>query len=350
MHFAHQGHSVAVFGGGNGPLVPELRAADVQVTGAKHLARPVHPLKDTMAVWEIVRFLRNQKPDVVACHSSKAGLVGRVAACIVGVPVVFTAHGWAFSEGVSLHKRWAYIFAEKMASFLAQRIITVSQYDYHLGQRYGIGKRGKLVCIHNGIHLMPPGAAVARPEHEPVRICMVARFDQPKDHLLLMRALSFLTEYRWHLDLAGDGPLQNDMEAASRRMGISDRVTFWGYCADVPSILRKAQIFVLISNWEGFPCSILEAMRAGLPVVASDVGGVSESVQDTVNGFLVPRGDVDTLTDRLKQLIASPVLCEHMGKVGRKLFEEQFSFTKMADQTFAVYKEAIVAKHTSNQI
>lgn len=348
IHCARHGHSVTVLGGGSGPLVSELRATDVQVTEAVHLVRPVHPIKDIMAVWEIVRFFREQKPDVVACHSSKAGLVGRVAACIVGIPVVFTAHGWAFSEGVSPHKRGAYIFAEKMASFLAQKIITVSRYDYHLAQRYGIGKRGKLVCIYNGIHKMAPGAAGARPEHEPVRICMVARFDRQKDHLLLMRALSSLTEFRWHLDLAGDGPLQNDMKATSRRMGISDRVTFWGYCADVPSILRKAHLFVLISNWEGFPCSILEAMRAGLPIVASDVGGVPESVQNTVNGFLVPRGDVATLTDRLKQLIANPGLRKDMGKKGRTLFEKHFSFTRMADQTIAVYQEAIAAKRNSN--
>jgi glycosyltransferase involved in cell wall biosynthesis len=347
-YFTHQGHFVTVFGGGSGPLASGLLAAGVQVTEARYLVRPVHPIKDIMALFEIIRFLREQRPNIVACHSSKAGLLGRIAACVVGGPAVFTAHGWAFSEGVPPYKRRGYILAEKMASFLTQKIITVSQYDYRLAQRCGIDKK-KLVCVHNGVHGIPKDMSEAHPGQDPVRICMVARFDQPKDHLILIRALSSLMEYNWHLDLVGDGPLQNDMEATCRHMGIFERITFQGYRSDIPSILKKAQLFVLTSKWEGFPCSILEAMRAGLPVVASDVGGVSESVQDTVNGFLVPRGDVDALTDRLKKLISNPGLREDMGRNGRKIFEDQFSFTKMADRTLAVYHEAIAAKQKSNQ-
>ncbi len=342
-HYVRLGHRVTVLMGGKneGPLGPSLREAGVKAILLKHLLRPIHPVKDTLAVWEVVRSLRSERPDLVTCHSSKAGLLGRIAARLVGIPVIFTAHGWSFSEGVSSCKRGLYCFIEKMAAGLAHRIITVSRYDYTLAQRYGIGTSDTMVCIHNGMPSLPADMPLAQPDKEPVRICMVARFDHPKDHLLVMRSLAILADHNWLLDLAGDGPLYEEVQTTCRRLGLEKRVTFRGYCEDVASLLQASQVFLLISNWEGLPCSILEAMRAGLPVIASDVGGVPELVQDTRTGFLIPRGDGSILTQRLQQLLVNPRLRETMGRNGRTRFDKEFSFTQMAEKTLAVYEECI---------
>lgn len=170
---------------------------------------------------------------------------------------------------------------------------------------------------------------------------MVARLSWWKDHQTLLRALAGLVELEWTLDLVGDGPTRFQIEALAASLKISDRVYFHGFRSDVASYLAAAQLFVLASKWEGFPRSILEAMRAGLPVVASDVGGVHESVRDGETGFVVRAGDVEELRERLRRLITSPTLRLQMGRAGRALYEERYSFERLVAQTTAVYSAVL---------
>ena len=116
---------------------------------------------------------------------------------------------------------------------------------------------------------------------------------------------------------------------------------------DVPKLLKQADIFMLISDWEGLPLSILEAMRAGLPVIASDVGGVKEAVEDDVNGFLIPKGDAGLLKDRLISLLSSEELRLRMGKASRKKFQRGFTISQMVEKTISVYNSAIARKSPS---
>jgi glycosyltransferase involved in cell wall biosynthesis len=129
-------------------------------------------------------------------------------------------------------------------------------------------------------------------------------------------------------------------------LGISERVHFMGARRDVAERMAAAQLFLLISNWEGFPRSILEAMRARLPVVASDVGGSRESVFESETGFLIPRGDAATLTSRLRLLLSDPDLRVRMGAAGRQRYEERFVAQRMFQRTFAVYDEVLRGKAT----
>jgi glycosyltransferase involved in cell wall biosynthesis len=169
---------------------------------------------------------------------------------------------------------------------------------------------------------------------------MVARFAPPKAHDCLLRALSGLN-VDFKLWLVGDGPHMGQIRTESVRLGLADRVVFMGSRNDVPELLSKAHIFVLASNYEGLPISILEAMRAALPVVASDVGGVRECVRDNDNGFLVQRGDIGSLRHRLSDLIASPTLRRRMGQAGRKLFKEEFTEAVMIQKSMRIYEAAL---------
>jgi len=130
-----------------------------------------------------------------------------------------------------------------------------------------------------------------------------------------------------------------DCRSLAEELGISDRVVFSGQRRDVAERLAAADIFVLASRWEGFPRSILEAMRAGLPVAASDVGGSGESVVDGKTGYLVPREDPEALRTRLGELMASPDLRLQLGKAGRERYEKNFTFDAMYGKTLTVYKE-----------
>jgi glycosyltransferase involved in cell wall biosynthesis len=201
-----------------------------------------------------------------------------------------------------------------------------------------------MTAIHNG---MPGCNLRAEPGRRCVpRLVMVARFRQPKDHALLLRALAGVEE-DYRLQLVGDGPLMHYAMHLSEALGIDGRVEFLGLRGDVKELLAQAQVFVLASNYEGFPISIVEAMRAGLPVVASDVGGVSESVCDGENGFLVPRGDMPTLRNRLQKLISNATLRERMGAASRRRYVEEFTVERMVSKTLAVYEKVLSASTKS---
>jgi glycosyltransferase involved in cell wall biosynthesis len=339
---AARGHSPAVITSGSGTFIDDLRERDIPVVVLQHLTAPIRPLADLRALREVHGAVADLRPDLIAAHSSKAGILARVAARRLRVPVVFTVHGWAFTPGVPPLQAALYRRVERLVGPLASRIITVSEYDRRLGLEARIAPASRLVTVHNG---MPdvPAALRADPGRSPVRLVMVARYGAQKDHPTLLRALAALQAHAWELDLIGDGPLMGETEALARELGLSGRVRFLGQRNDVDQRLAAAQVALLITNWEGFPLSILEAMRAGLPVVASDVGGVAESVRDGENGYLVPRGDVTRLRDRIERLLTDPGLRATLAASGRERFVRDFTLEVSVAKTLAVYREAIAA-------
>ena len=171
---------------------------------------------------------------------------------------------------------------------------------------------------------------------------MVARFASQKDHATLLQALSGLLGMEWSLLLVGTGELEPRIVAQVAALGLGDRVRMLPAETNVGRLLMEAQIFVLSTHFEALPISILEAMRAGLPVVATDVGGISESVRDGETGLLTRHGDVDGLRDALARLIADPVLRLALGSAGQ-LWSAQFTASTMAARTVEVYKRALGA-------
>lgn len=339
QYFNEQGNHVCVLVGGNGTFITHLEERGIPYISIPNMVRPISPVKDILAYREIRKTLLGLKPDIVTTHSSKAGVLGRLAARSLGIPVIFTAHGWAFTEGVSNCQRFVYKHIERFMTRFSDKIITVSEYDKQLALREKVAPEEKLVTIHNGMPDISP-ELYADPGKEPPRIIMVARFDPQKDHATLLRALSGLKDLTWDLELVGDGPLLEETQKLASVLGIANRVIFTGATNDVPERLSKAQIFVLSTNWEGLPLTIIEAMRAGLPVITSNVGGCSEAVKDNVNGFLVPSNSVEKLKEKLVLLIEEPDYRIKMGKSGREKYEREFIFGRMASSTFHFYSKA----------
>ena len=334
------GHQVKVFVGQNGPFTDILCSAGVPFHSLRYLSREISPVNDIKALLELKSALSGYQPDLVACHSSKAGWLGRIAARMAGLPAVFTAHGWAFTEGVPPVRRVIYRWAEFFAAPLARKVITVSRADRQLAIKYGIAKPCDLVTIWNGI----PDVTMKRIVEQPTqvhRLVMVARLDAQKNHADLLRALAGLKQFDWHLDLVGDGPLEQDLRDMAVSLGIETRIDFLGLQNNVPYLLSASQVFVLISNWEGLPLSILEAMQAGLPVVATDVGGIREALSDQETGFIVPPGDIAMLRDRLNRLLGDNELRRQMGLAGRLRYEKHFTLDRMVMETLAVYQEVL---------
>jgi glycosyltransferase involved in cell wall biosynthesis len=333
-----------VFVGEDGFLVDALRKVGALVTVVPSLQRAISPHTDVRALRDLRHHVRAARPHVVHTHSTKAGLLGRVVARSIGVPVVHTAHAWSFSDGLSWkRKAWA-IPVEWMAGRITDRFITVSEADREVGERYGVVRRPQARIIHNGV---PTEAPRAQPgSGVPPVIVTVARLAPPKDIALLLTALSTI-DAPFHLRVIGDGELRAGLEQQAQHLGLTDRVTWLGTRGDVPDQLADAHIFALISRQEGFPISILEAMRAGLPVVASDVGGVREAVKPRQTGFLVPRGDATSLADALRSLLERPELRNELGQAGHTAFLDRFSADSMCRTTLSVYRE--LAPHTRAQ-
>ncbi len=336
------GHTVLVSFGKEGVFSELLKENGIDYRIIGNMVRKINPLMDILALKNIVDEIRRLKPDIITTHSSKAGMLGRIAAKITGVPVVFTAHGWAFSEGIENKKRAVYQWIERIGACISNKIITVSKYDRNLSLANNIGTEENTIAIQNGMYDIGNDFH-AIPELEPPNIIMVARFQVPKDHIGLIKALHELKHLKWHLQLVGeDGGLMGEAKKLVFDLGLEGKIDFLGNRSDVVTLLSKSQFFVLTSFWEGFPLTIIEAMRAGLPVIVSNVGGVSEAVLDEETGYVI--SSHEELVSSLKILISSPDLRVKMGKKGLIRYKENFTFEQMYNKTLDVYTN-IISNH-----
>jgi glycosyltransferase involved in cell wall biosynthesis len=330
---------LSVVVGEEGFLTERARALGVPVTVLHELCPALSPLKDIRAAARLVRHLRTTQPDLLHAHTSKAGILGRIAAAATGTPAIFTAHTWAFAEGTSFGWKLIALPLERLAAPFTTCTIHVSEANRRLALRRGVKASGLNVTIHNGVR---EGALRANPgiKKPCPQIAVVARFVEQKNHLLLIEALAAIsTSYR--LVLVGDGPTRASVEAAVAAKGLRRKVIFLGDREDVEEILAESDIFVLPSRWEGFPLTVLEAMRAGLPVVASDVGGVAEAVIEDYTGYLFAPKDGHTLRTRIDKLLRDEVLRGDLGCNGERRCQALFTRSRMIDAVRGVYQQVL---------
>ena len=294
---------------GRGPLRDAAEAARVPYVELEHVRRSIHPWQDTRGLVELVRLSRRLRPDIVHMHSSKVGVLGRLAAWLARVPVrVYTVHGWSFAAYDGLAGR-AYLWFERLMRPLTTAFVCVAEATRGQGVAARACDDARTVVIHNAVEVGGFGGHVEG--GGPPRIASIGRFAYPKDFGTLLEALALL-DLEFCATLVGDGPDLAEVSAAA-----SSRVELLGARADVSDLLARSDVFVLSSRSEGFPVSILEAMAAGLPVVATDVGGVAEAVVHRETGFLVPAADPQALAGALAELVADVELRHHLGAAGR---------------------------------
>jgi glycosyltransferase involved in cell wall biosynthesis len=298
------------------------------------LVQPFDPSKDLAALNQCRRLIHAIHPDLVHAHTSKAGLLGRAAARLAGVPSVFTAHTWCFTEGCSWTWKLIGTPLERLAGDWCGRIINVSDANRNLAVNKGVGKPSKHVTIHNGVEDHP---LRARPAERAIpRIVMLARFAPQKAQSLLVKAVEGINQ-PFELAFVGDGPTRATVQQQVADAGLANRVVFLGQRLDVPELLASADIFALFTHWEGFPITILEAMRAGLPSVVSDVGGVREAVHESCGRIVAP-GDVAAFRAALEGLLTDADLRVQMGAAARARYEKHYTVQSMLEKTVAVYR------------
>lgn len=335
-----RGHEVTVLVGGAGPVTRQMEAAGVPFQSLRFLARSIHPVRDFLALRELTAALRTLAPDLVSLHTAKAGLLGRLACRKLGIPCIHTPHGLAVGTRISPILGPLFTVLERLAARSCVAIVCVSEAEKRLALAKHIAPPGRLRVIYNGMPDLGE-ESLARPAEEPPRVCSVARLDAPKDHETLFLALAALVHLPWTLELVGDGPRERKLRALAGSLNLEERIIWRGYLPSSAGSLSRAGLFVLASRSEAFPRSILEAMRAGLPVIASDVGGVAEALTDGESGLLVPPGDPEALAAALERLLKNAPLRQRMGLAARQSFYSRFLFGRMAEATSGLYDEAV---------
>ncbi|MDQ4040195.1 MAG: glycosyltransferase [Actinomycetota bacterium] len=331
---------VVVAAHGEGPLRETVEAAGARYHALRWVRRAVG-WRDVVGLFELAALFRRERAVAVHLNSSKVGLLGRVAAWMARVPVrIFTVHGWAFAAH---HGRaaTAYRLAERAARPFGTVVICPAQDIRRMGIRARTCDERHSVVIANAVDAA--AVPLAAPDTGTPTIVSVGRLHEPKDFVTLARALRAVPRGQFRADIVGDGPDRPAVEAELRAGGLDDVVELVGERADVPERLAGAAVFVLSSRSECMPISVLEAMAAGLPVVASAVGGLPEMVVDGETGVLVPPGDPEALGRALARLVADPQERRRMGAAGRRRVEEHFDLPAFQAAHLELYRREIEA-------
>jgi glycosyltransferase involved in cell wall biosynthesis len=364
--------------GCGGLLDEEARRSDgLRSTWVPSLIREIRPWRDLWALlvlrWQLVRIRREAGPlMIVHTHSSKAGILGRWAARLAGASaIIHTFHGFGFHDEQPRWARRLFIWMERLTASVTDGVIVVSRANQRLGDACGLfgspgskktAGRPPARLIRSGIDFAAfqsaggeRGASAASPrislreelgvapEAQVVLTVACLKPQKAPGDIVAAAGRVLRTEPSAVFLIAGDGELRPELEAMIRANGLEGRVILLGWRRDIPQLLRAADLFLLTSRWEGLPRVILEARLAGLPVVATAADGVIDVVQDGVNGYVVPIGDVDRIADRLIELLRSPALRRRMS-VAAEALPVDFEIHTMVRQQEAFYADVLRAK------
>jgi len=311
------------------------------------MQRAIAPLSDLANLWRLWRLMRLERFDIVHTHSSKAGILGRLAAKLAGVgKIIHTGHTFAFQWNSGL-KGWIYTRIERLAARWCHCIVAVSHKQKDLAQAK-LRCEGKLVVIENGVdagrfrRAGDPRAQRARLglPTDGLLVGMVARLVRQKgcEHFVDAASIVLRTHRDVHFVLIGGGELDEKIRCQIKSLGIADNVTMLGHRDDTDKIYPVLDVFVLSSLWEGHPYALLEAMAAGRPVVASRIPGIEEVVQEGVTGFLVDIEDAQDIARKLVALLDNPALRDAMGRRGGELVRGRYSHSAFIQRLSELYE------------
>jgi len=317
-------------------------------------ARSPLRLTNIRGTCQLLQLLRHDRFDIVHVHTPVAGFFGRWAAHMVGTPcVVYTAHGFHFHQYGGRVSNAIFLAAERMAARWTDILVTINRDDYAAAQvkmsghglriryvpgvgldpqQYDLPSATGMSLLDHGIRLTPDQCVVT----------WVGEFNSGKRPL---EALQIVADVRRRglpvcLVMAGEGPLLATATAACAEWGLQDVCWFVGRIDWIPDLLAGSNIFMMTSQREGLPRAMMEAMAAGLPVVAYAIRGVRDLVQDGINGRLVPLGEVKQMADAVAELVLKPDVAHRMGNVGRVTIQEGFSLAAVMAHMMPVYAEA----------
>ncbi len=330
-----------VIGGDDAPswLGDQLKGLGIQVLALPALKETLLPWRVWPAMQGLVELIDTHAPDVVHAHSAMAGLVARMTRVQLDVPVLYAVHGFGFKPQVPWLRRQMASLAERALSRWTTQMVCVSQHERELAY--------ELPIAHERVHVIPNGIAHLKAPLETTwndipHLIMVARMKSPKRHDLLLHALVKVRDKLGNelpVTFVGDGPLRTQYFQLAEQLGLQ-KITWAGEVTHVAPLLAQHDILVLLSDHEGMPITVLEAMRAGLTIVASDLPGIREQVIAGQEALLVTNS-VDAVAEQLIRLAQEPYLRKRLGKSAQQAFESAFTVERMAHRVMYLYQQCI---------
>lgn len=308
--------------------------------------RRISPFRNLKTVIKLYKYIKSEKFDIVHLHTPVAGILGRIAAKMAGVPVViYTAHGFYFHDNMPFFKKNLFVLFEKIGGYLSDYIFTQSTEDYHTAIQKRITDKSRIIVIGNGVDIERfkinrVGSAdelkqirdELKIDESDVVVGIIGRVVREKGYLEWIQAAKTINEKYTNVKFLAIGDtlesdrdgIKSELDKFIEQNNLKDRIIFTGARSDIPKLLAIIDIFTLPSYREGMPRSLIEAMSMEKPAVATDIRGCREEVENGITGFLVPVNDYITLADKIIYLIENPDIRVKMGVYARKKVECEF--------------------------
>lgn len=329
------------------------RKRGVTIRRFNSLVREISPVKDGIVTLQLYFYLLRHPCDILHTHTSKAGIVGRVAGILAGIgTIIHTPHGHIFYGYFSPLKTTIFIAVERFVTRWTSALITLTRRERedYLDRR--IGKPDRIVPIYSGIDLKPflkddvEKKTVRRELKLPIDGYLagtVARLVTVKNHDLIISAAEQLRDSIPELTFVfvGDGDLHEHLEKRIKRIGLSDRFIFYGWCNDIPRILKGFDLFIMCSHNEGMGRVFAEAQASGLPVIGSNVGGIPEVLREGITGYLISPDDAAALAKQIEILYNKRDEQERIARQCREWVTPRFSKETMIDAIESVYYRSL---------
>jgi glycosyltransferase involved in cell wall biosynthesis len=299
--------------------------------------------------------LKLEKPDIIHTHSSKAGILGRFAANLAKVPVIIhSIHGFGFNPYQKFFVRRLFMFLERWTAKFTDSLIAVSSRNIEEGLMLGIGTKDQYVLIRSGVDIQKIrkrasscDTACLRSQldiSEEAKIVLnVAPFKPQKDPVAFVKLARSVSKEIPGVQflMVGDGQMRSNITQRIENLKLQETVKLLGWRRDVPELLHLSDVFVLTSLWEGLPRAAVESLIVGKPVVAFAVDGIPEVVKNGENGFLIPQGSLDLMSEKIVQILSDQGLRETFSKNASKTIDTSFDIHRMVSEQDALYSKLV---------
>lgn len=341
-------------------ILKRIKDENINIIQIKGLKWKLNFLYDSIVLIKLIKIMRKNRYDIVHTHTTKAGILGRIAASIAGVPVIVHGlHGSTFQAFNSGLLNWLLFLFERLTGRFTDAYISVSKVLSETYIEKGIGKKDNHYTVYSGMELFKfyhaRDKVIYKEKYEELGINAgeflignVARLETRKGHQFLLDVFKNVVEEQedGHVKLLiiGEGNKRKYLENYVKELNLGDKVIFTGYRDDVEELMALMDIFVLTSLREGLPRVLVQAAAVGMPSVAFNVDGVPEIIKDNYNGFLVKVKDVEQLENRIVKYMNNKELVLLHGRNGREFIKNKWSIKGMVDRIDKIYLDLVREK------
>ena len=357
LHLDPERYRVTLVTGEGGPLTDRAAEAGIRVLIEPTLVSPISPRDDSRAFWRLQRICEREGFDVVHTHSAKAGALGRLAAHRTGVPaIVHTYHGFPFHEFQTPLRRSGYVAIERRLARITDMVLAVGTGVAIEALRRGLARPSNLRTIapvvdarsvRRDAHTRAAARRLLGLDDATLVVGTVGRVDYQKAPEHLVEAAAQMRHTDAHVVWIGSGPDIAEVAARVHASGLDRRFHLVGERSDVADLLPALDVFAMSSRYEGLPCAVVEAMRCGLPVVATAVNSVPDLVIPGESGVLVPPADPRAMADALDRLLDDQRLADRLGRRGQELAGRPFDAASLAEILDDVYTGALSSTYSA---